>query len=342
MSFLKQDVRKRIFSVLLCCVILPLTACAPKYKVPEIKAEYYPQCVQPFKELAEAQKALVTRTVASAALGAAGGALIGVLTTGKLEGALLGGLAGGLMGGTVGYSTGKQQQIADVQARLRSYRTDMRTDISNMSRVELYATLSLQCYVREFRGLLVQYKGKQVSREEFKKRYGEINTGMKQISGLLDEAYAQAVQRDQEFRQALASERTLAKHNPKNNRTLEAAARKNSRQDRAIARAGSLNDMSTLIAKQQKASEANVAKQEKLLTQTLESNTNTNLDALSNDFDSEYTATTVKIASTKAMYAKTLDIMNDSAEKAGIDMVELDRRIEVVEGGDFSPALQCL
>lgn len=325
--------------LLLCCMMLQLAACAPKYKVPEIKAEYYPQCVQPFKELAEAQQALVTRTVASAALGAAGGAIIGALATGNWKGALAGGITGGVVAGTVGYSTGKQQQIADVQERLRSYRTDMRTDIRNMSRVELYAMLSLQCYIREFRGLLAQHKTRQISREEFQKRYKEIQTGMTQISGMLDEAYTQAVQRDQEYRQALASERTIAKGKAKNNRTLEAAARKNSRQTKAIARADSLNDMSTLISKQRQISEKNVARQDSRLAQALESNTNTSLDALSSDFDSDYTTTTVKIAATKDMYAKTLDIMNDSAEKAGIDMVEADQRIEVVEGTSVIPAM---
>ena len=170
----------------------------------------------------------------------------------------------------------------------------------------------------------------------------EINTGMKQISGLLDEAYTQAVQRDQEFRQALASERTLAKGKAKSNRTLETAARKNSRQTKAIARADSLNDMSELISRQRKISEDNVVKQDGKLAQALESNTNTSLDALSNDFDSDYTTTTVKIAATKDMYAKTLDIMNDSAEKAGIDMVNLDQRIEVVEGICTPSAMQCL
>ena len=156
----KTILRTKALCLLLCCMVLQLAACAPKQKIPEIKAEYYPQCVQPFKELAEAQRALVTRTVASAALGAAGGAIIGALTTGNWKGALAGGIAGGVVAGTVGYSTGKQQQIADVQERLRSYRTDMRTDIRNMSRVELYSMLSLQCYIREFRGLLAQYNEK--------------------------------------------------------------------------------------------------------------------------------------------------------------------------------------
>ena len=338
----KTTVWAKAFCLLLCYMVLQLAACAPKQKIPEIKAEYYPQCVQPFKELAEAQRALVTRTVASAALGAAGGAIIGALATGDWKGALAGGITGGVVAGTVGYSTGKQQQIADVQERLRSYRTDMRTDIRNMSRVELYSMLSLQCYIREFRGLLVQYKANQISREEFQKRYKEINTGMTQISGLLDDAYTQAVQRDQEYRQALASERTIAKGKAKNNRTLEAAARKNSRQAKAIARADSLNEISELVSQQQKISQENVVRQDSKLAQVLENNTNTSLDALSNDFDSDYTTTTVKIAATKDMYAKALDIMNDSAEKAGIDMVNLEQRIEVAEGTNIPPSMQCL
>ena len=165
---------------------------------------------------------------------------------------------------------------------------------------------------------------------------------MTQISGLLDDAYTQAVQRDQEYRQALASERTIAKGKAKNNRTLEAAARKNSRQTKAIARADSLNEISELVSQQQKISQENVVRQDSKLAQVLENNTNTSLDALSNDFDSDYTTTTVKIAATKDMYAKTLDIMNDSAEKAGIDMVNLEQRIEVAEGTNIPPSMQCL
>lgn len=326
----KHTIRRVALHALVCWLILQLAACAQLH-IPEIKAEYYPQCVQPFQELAQAQKALIQRTALSATLGAAGGALIGGLATGNWKGALIGGIAGGVIAGAAGYATGKQQQIADARERLRSYQADMRTDISNMSRVELYATMCLQCYIKEFRGLLRQFKKHQISREEFAKRHSEIQTGMRRISGILDEAYSQAVQRDQEFRQALISERSLAKRKAKKNRSLETAAQKNAKQDRAIERANTLNKMATFVDKQQKASAKNAARQETALARTLESNTNTSLDALSNDFDSDYTTATVKISSTKAMYAKTIDIMNDSAEKAGIDMVLTDPWMEIIE-----------
>ena len=179
-----------LLCLLICCFSLQLCACAPKNNIPQIKAEYYPQCVKPFEELAAAQKKLTQRTVGSAFAGAAGGALLGALLTGDVKGALIGGVLGGVTAGSIGYVTGKQKQIKDVQKRLRSYETDMAVDINNMSHIELYSMLSLQCYIREFKELLNQYKQNKIKQIDFKKRYSEINFGMTEIGKVLDSVYA--------------------------------------------------------------------------------------------------------------------------------------------------------
>ncbi len=310
------------FSMLvLICLAAFLTACAPQAKIPKINAEYYPQCVKPFQDLAEAQKALVQRTIVSGVVGAAGGAAVGALVSGDWKGALAGGLIGGVSAGAVGYASGKQQQIKDVKARLASYRADMTTDIKNMSQVELYSMLSLQCYVREFKILLGSYRAHRILEADFKSHYAEIRNGMTQISTVLDDAYKQSVKREQEFRNALASERELAKAKPKENRTLAAAEQKRSRQTKAISKVKNINQMEQLIDNAKKDAEQNAAKQEAAYASAIDSQVSASLDSISSDFDTNYTANTARIASTKTLYSKSLDIMDEAASHAGIDMV---------------------
>jgi len=313
----------KIIILFIICFSIFITACAPRYKAPNIKAEYYPQCVKPFQDLANAQKALIQRTVLTGALGAAGGALIGGLVSGDLKGAIFGGIATAIVASTTTYAIGKQKQIKDVKKRLISYRTDMRVDINNMSQIQMYSMLSLQCYIREFKGLLNNYKAHMISEEDFKKRYSEIQIGMKEISKILDEAYNQSVQRDQEFRDALTSERELANKKAKNNRSLASAEKNNTRQIRAINKANSINKMEYLVHKTHDESKQTADKNEVKLKNSLDNKVDANLDSISNDFDSEYTSGTVKLASTKMMYTKTLDIMNEATSHAGIDMVEM-------------------
>ncbi len=298
-----------------------LCSCAAVQQMPRIHAVYYPQCAEPFRELEQAQKDLIRRTVVAAVLGASGGALIGALTTKNAKGALVGGLLGGLVGGAAGYVTGKQNQIRDVRERLKSYRLDMRTDISNMSRVEMYAMMSLQCYIREFRSLLGDFKARRITRDEFSKRYAEIRNALQQIGGLLDEAHAQSVRRDREYREALASERALAGKRPKGNRSLAAAEKRNASRTGAVARADSLDKMERLATARQQEAARKVAKHDAALNRAVNGTLSADLDALSNDFDAEYTTGTVHLDSTGDMYAKTMNIMNDAATRAGIDMV---------------------
>ena len=311
----------KISVILMFCAVIMTGACAPQAKIPKINAEYYPQCVKPFQDLAEAQKALVQRTIVSGVVGVAGGAAVGALVSGNWKGALVGGIVGGIAAGTAGYASGKQQQIKDVKARLASYRVDMKTDIKNMSQVELYSMLSLQCYVREFKKLLGNYRAHRISEADFKSHYAEIRNGMTQISTVLDDAYNQSVKRDQEFRNALASERELAKDKPKENRTLAAAEQKRSRQTRAISQVKNINQMERLINNTKKDAERNAAKQEAAYASAIDSQASASLDSISSDFDTNYTTNTVRIASTKTLYSKSLDIMDEAASHAGIDMV---------------------
>ena len=322
-SYMGNMCLKKINIFWLVAIAISLVAHGPKYKVPEIKAEYYPQCVRPFKELANAQKALVQRAVLTGAIGAAGGAVIGGLLSGNWKGAVAGGIAGGLVAGMGGYAVAKQKQIKDVKKRLRSYRTDMKVDINNMSHVELYSLLSLQCYIREFKLLLGNYKSHKITEVDFRKRHAEIQHGMKQISTILDDAYNEAVKKDQEFRDAIASERKLAHKKEKENRTIAAAEKKNSKKISAINKANNLAKMERLVNLSQYDSAKNAAQQEIALSVAGKDSGETNIDNISNDFDKEYTSGAARISSTKAMYAKSIDIMNEAAANAGIDMVNI-------------------
>lgn len=181
--------------------------CAPRTPMPDIKAEYYPQCYTPFKRLHDSQIALRNRTLGytagGTAIGAAGGALIGFLSGGSWQSALVGGLTGALSGGLTGYSLAKIQEIKDEQMRWMAYQRTMGADFVNATDVEIAALQSLKCYIQEFEHLQQDFAAQSITKEEFAKRYAEIRTGITEIGKITGDSHTLLVQREAEFRTAL-------------------------------------------------------------------------------------------------------------------------------------------
>lgn len=174
--------------------------------VPTFDPVYYEACFEPCRTLKDSEDALRNRTLIGMALGVGSGALVGVLAGGNTKGTVIGAISGLFVGGATAYVTGKMEQHATDKERFRSYQADMNYEVVNASRVEQYANISLQCYIREFKSLTKKYKAGKISQEEFKERYAEIRKGLNYISKMTDNAQGAVLDHDQEYRTAFLEE----------------------------------------------------------------------------------------------------------------------------------------
>lgn len=338
---------------MLMVVFLVTTGCAPKTPMPQINAEYYPQCYAPFKQLHESQIALQKRTIGytagGAAAGAAGGALIGLIASGgNWKSALAGALTGALSGGLTGYTLAKIQGIKDQQKRMMAYQVTMRADLANSTDVEISALQSLKCYIQEFEQLQKNYAAKIITKEEFVKRYAEIRTGITEIGKITSDSHTMLVQRDAEFRTALQGENGIGQAVPtveerrvmrdkkaqkvaaKRKRDLKMQRRKSSKREPALE--NSSQAMAQLKDELDRLQEDAVAKKAQYSAQIQEdqpssSNASTvkrpvpvSVQQVATTFN-DYPDKVLSMESVENQRKKTLEIMNDAAIQSGIDMV---------------------
>lgn len=336
---------------MLMVVFLVTTGCAPKTPMPKINAEYYPQCYTPFKQLHESQVALQKRTIGYTAGGAAGGAaagaLLGFLRGGNWQSTLAGGLVGGLAGGMTGYTLAKIQDIKDQQKRMMAYQVSMRADLANSTDVEIAALQSLRCYIQEFEQLQKNYAAKNITKEEFAKRYAEIRTGITEIGKITSDSHIMLVQRDAEFRTALQGEdgigqalptveqrRTIREqknqHGAKRKKDLKKNRKKSPKTEPALE--SSSLAMAELKDELDQLQEDAVAKKTQYSAQIQDSqpgSSNASTTRQPEPVSVQQVAATFndypdKVLSMEAVEnqrKKTLEIMNDAAIQSGIDMV---------------------
>ena len=234
---------KNFFLCLLICIfpLAGMTGCASKYGQQTTHVDRYPQCYAPIQKLREEENSVAKTAAGGAVAGALIGALIGGLATGKIEGAVAGGVVGGVTGGAIGYSQSKQRQMRDQNVRMASYLRDLDGDIAGIDTVNASARYSLQCYDKEFKLLIAEYKSGRISKIELDNAYQEIKSGMGEAEHLLGAAIERNKERDAQYEAALADE----------TRTTNAA------QQRVARRPESLNQMQTrVVSKKQKTSEA--------------------------------------------------------------------------------------
>ncbi|OEC45714.1 type VI secretion-associated lipoprotein TagQ [Pseudomonas sp. 1D4] len=207
-----SSVRTALITAVTCTSVL-LTGCAgmgsPSSKVAATtKAEYYPQCYQPVSQLRASDQAVTQSMATGAIAGGVLGALAGGLSSDEHAGrnALIGAAGGALVGGAAGYYTARQQQIADDNARIASYATDIDSSSGELDRSIRYASAAQSCYQREFNNLMNARKSKSISDSEGRLRMAEIVAGLQETNALMAavdgrageniNTYTQAYERD--------------------------------------------------------------------------------------------------------------------------------------------------
>lgn len=192
-----------------------LCGCASKYGKQQTTVVYYPQCYDPIQKLRDDESSTTNQTVGGAALGALFGGVIGALTTGKVQGALVGAAAGGVAGGVAGNMVAKKRQIADQNARMASYLSDLDGDIAGLDIVSASARTSLQCYDKQFTALIKAYKEKRITRDQLRNMYDEIRSGTREAASLLGSAAAKGRDLENQYQDALQQEeQTMAAPTP--------------------------------------------------------------------------------------------------------------------------------
>lgn len=100
----------------------------------------------------------------------------------------------------------QMRQIADVNRRMASYLKTLEGDISNLDSVSGSARASLQCYDRQFKGLLDDIKTRRVSRAQARQMYSEIRSGREEATALLGHTEHLGSEMDRQYQQALDKE----------------------------------------------------------------------------------------------------------------------------------------
>lgn len=332
---------------------LCLSACAPKTPMPNINAEYYPQCFAPFKELQEHQSRLQRRVTGYTAAGVATGAAVGALTgllTGNWRGAIAGAITGAVVGGLTGFNLAKIEEIKDENRRLVAYRDVIGADLVNATDVEITALRSLKCYVQEFERLQLDYAAQRITKEDFAVRYAEIKSGINELGKITGEAKTLMTQRDMEMRAAIYKE--SAKSNPnaealpsleqrrmERDRAAQAeiAKRKKSQRKQRKRKAPNLEEASSSIAMSELnaeldklTAEAQADKvkyqEQKLVPPTSQAEKSSaavvpvNIAQITAAYD-QYPDKVLQMEAVEQQRLRTLEIMNEAAAKTGIDMV---------------------
>lgn len=181
-------------------IVIPVLAafifslgCAQQKQAPgPVRADYYPACHEPLAYLEE-------RNQGATATAVAGGAIQGGVITG-IAAAIVGAIAGGIrpagiltsigVGAAVGGATGAISQhgnnAREDNKRLAAYLEQIDGDIEGLDIVGAAATVSMQCYGREFRTLIADLKSKKITRDAAQKRFAEILAGREEAAKLLN------------------------------------------------------------------------------------------------------------------------------------------------------------
>lgn len=214
---------RRSFSLGLALVllfVLTLTGCGKsQYGEQKTTVNYYPQCYTPVAELRKDEHSVAKSTAAGAAGGALLGALIGGLATGKVEGALVGAVAGGAAGAVGGNVYGKSQAKKRDDQYKAAYAEQLGSEAQAMDRATAAATVAMQCYDKEFKTAIAQYKSGAITRIELDDRYKEIRSGLEETSFILKSTVDSMAERDAEYQKALAEDFTTVQ--PKKRQTTQ-------------------------------------------------------------------------------------------------------------------------
>lgn len=177
--------------LLLLSILLFTSACAKKTETETVQAHYYPACHEPLAYLHSRTAGTTGKAIASGAI--QGGVISGIASaiigaiTGNLRpvGVLAGVAAGGAVGGLVGGVNQHQVSEREDNQHLSKYLEEVDGDISNMDIVQAAATVSKQCYAKEFTALTSEMRQGRIEGSAAQARYTEIAAGTKEADQLL-------------------------------------------------------------------------------------------------------------------------------------------------------------
>ncbi len=182
------------------------TGCASKYGEQITDVTHYPQCYAPIAELREDEAAYGRTMVTSTAVGTILGMLTGYLATGRVEGAIGGAVAGGTTGAIAGHISASAQEEQKANARMANYMQQLEGDISGLNTITASARMALQCYDREFKTALAEYKANRISRAALDARYAEIKNGTTEVSAILGVTLDVTQQKEEAYWSAIVEE----------------------------------------------------------------------------------------------------------------------------------------
>lgn len=219
--------RSVICAGLLCALVC--SGCASKYGEQTTKVNHYPQCYQPIADLRTDEHSVGKSTATGAAIGALGGALIGLLATGNARGALAGAAVGAGTGALAGFAYGKNQQAKRDEAFYAKYAQDLDARTRGLERSAAAAEVACQCYDREFKYAVAEFKAGRMGKLELEQRYEEIRSGLQEVSRMLASAESRLGSNDAEFQRVMREEEEIARAKSRTNAKLVAQANRDHR-----------------------------------------------------------------------------------------------------------------
>lgn len=189
-----QNIHFRSLCLLL-MVVVSTSGCASQYAPQTTQVDYYPQCYAPLTNLRQAEHSTESSMAIGAVFGALLGAVGGYAISGKAEGAAIGAVAGAGVGAASGHAVAASNE----KERLFNLVTQLEGDISNVDEVSAAGRVAVQCYDKEFRRALEDYKAKRISRAELDSRYAEIVSGTREAMNIMGMAIDNARQREGQY-----------------------------------------------------------------------------------------------------------------------------------------------
>lgn len=213
---------KNGFIILFLIMLLFLNACAKN--VQTSISQYYPECHEPLEEIKQVNSG--SNVAKAAGKGAAQGAVAGIISgavigivSGKpaqvLQSAITGAVAGGVAGGIYG---GASNTSSEENILMAKYFEQIDGDISSLTLKEAAATVSLQCYNRQFVNLLNKIRAGEMTKKAADSHFAELETGRKEALELLGKGSETTSEQRSLFEQAVAKTNMAEEFKPEDDK----------------------------------------------------------------------------------------------------------------------------
>lgn len=299
---------KKLAVGVLACSLTILPGCA-KSVIPDIKAEHYPQCVRPFQDLETAEKAAQKKAAAAGLVGLGVGFGAG-LASGDWKTAIALGLTLATVSAIGTYSFASIDQKMEEEKRFATIRATADANLGSYNRFQMYCYESMLCYLREFDNLQNAYRAGTITKPEYTEKFKEIRDAMAVLGKSIGAVDKNLKKVDGEF------VAMMNKSGVKPRKARVSHARRAPKTTRALVKRIESNNRS--LQKEQKmlaglASESASTDGAKLKKQSM--------TTINKQYDSRFVASGNQLDNLREANTQALDIMDQAALEAGIDMV---------------------